>query len=71
MADAVLGARKTHHFVRGDGVYVKAALVVAAYGVQQFGQVPQAVLPVFVVFGGIDQRLFDVVGRGKIRRSHA
>ena len=71
MADAVLTAGEAHDLVGGDGVHVKAALVVAADGLQHLGQVAQAVLPVFVVLRGVDERLLQVVSRGKIRRADA
>ena len=71
MADAVLAAGKAHDLVRRDGVHVETALVVTADGVQHLGNIPQAVLPVFVVLRGVDERLLQVVGGGKIRRSDA
>ena len=71
MADAVLAAGKTHHLVGGDGIHAEAALVVGADGVQQFRQIAQTVFPVFVLFGGFDERLLDMGCRGKIRRAHA
>ena len=71
MADAVLAAGKAHDLVRRDGVHVETALVVTADGVQHLGISPQAVLPVFVVLRGVDERLFQVVGGGKIRCADA
>ena len=71
MADAVLAAGEAHDLVGGDGVHVKAALVVATDGLQHLGQVAQAVLPVFVVLRGVDERLLQVVRRCKIRRADA
>ena len=70
MADAVLAAGEAHDLVGGDGVHVKAALVVAADSLQHLGQVAQAVLPVFVVLRGIDERLLQVVCRCKIPVSY-
>ena len=71
MADTVLAAGEAHDLVGGDGVHVKAALVVAADSLQHLGQVAQAVLPVFVVLCGVDERLLQVVRRCKIRRADA
>ena len=71
MADTVLAAGEAHDLVGGDGVHVKAALVVAADSLQHLGQVAQAVLPVFVVLRGVDERLLQVVRRCKIRRADA
>ena len=70
MPDAVLAARKAHHPVRRDGIDAEPALVVGTDGVQQLGQVPQGILPVLAVSGGIHEGLPDMGHRRKVRRTH-
>ena len=69
--DAVLTAGKAHDLVRRDAVDGKPPLVIIAYGMQHLRQVTQTVFPVVVVLGGVDQRLLQVVGGGKIRCADA
>lgn len=70
MAHAFLASGAAGHLVRRD-VHAEAALVVAAHSVQHFGRIPQAVLPVLRVCGGIHQRFADVFRRSKVRRADA
>ena len=71
MTDAVLAAGEAHNLVRRNGINVKASFIVIADGLQHLRQIAQAVLPVVVVTCGVNQRLLEVVSRGKIRRSDA
>ena len=69
MAHALLASIDAHHLIRRDG-HAEPPLVVAAHGVQQLRQVPQAVLPVVLVLGCVHERLLHM-GRGlKVRRAH-
>ena len=70
VAHALLTARTAGHLIRRD-LYVEAAFVVAAHGIQQLRQVAQAVLPVLRVGSGIHHGLADVLGGRKVRRADA
>ena len=68
VAAAFLTAVAAGHLV-GRDLHAEAALIVAAHGVQHFGRIAQAVLPVLRVGGGVHHGLADVLSRCEVRRA--
>ena len=69
MAHALLRTVDGAHHIGRDAVDVEATLVVIAYGLLEFGQVTQGVLPHLRILGGLCERLDHMVVRGEVRRT--
>ena len=71
MAHALLRAVARLHHGRRNARNAKAALIVIAHGLLEFGQVAQGVLPHLGILGGLCERLDHVAVRLKVGRAHA
>ena len=71
MAHALLRAVARLHHRRRNARNAKAALIVIAHGLLEFGQVAQGVLPHLGILGCLRERLDHVVIRLKVGRAHA
>ena len=71
MANALLRAVARLHHGRCNARNAKATLIVIAYGLLEFGQVAQGVLPHLGILGCLCERLDHVAVRLKVGRAHA
>ena len=71
MAHALLRAVARLHHRRRNARNAKAALIVIAHGLLEFGQVAQGILPHLWILGCPRERLDHVVVRLKVGRAHA
>ena len=71
MAHALLRAVARLHHRRRNARNAKAALIVIAHGLLEFGQVAQGILPHLGILGGLCERLDHMAVRLKVGRAHA